>query len=109
MRIDESLSDTEALPEILNDADAELYREIFRLQRKGQWRKADKAIKQLSDSILLGHVLHQRYMHPRRYRARYKELRGWMKKYRDHPDAKRVYQLALKRRPAKRWVRARLM
>ncbi|MCG8546360.1 MAG: lytic transglycosylase domain-containing protein, partial [Alphaproteobacteria bacterium] len=87
------------LPKILSDADARLYERIFDLQEIGRWKQADKLIKQLSDRILMGHLLYQRYMHPRRYRARYKELRDWMRKYRDHPGANTVYKLALRRRP----------
>ena len=87
------------LPKILSDKDARLYERIFDLQEIGRWKQADKLINQLSDRILLGHLLYQRYMHPRRYRARYKELRDWMRKYRDHPGANTIYKLALRRRP----------
>ncbi|MFQ5468379.1 MAG: hypothetical protein ACE5DS_09630, partial [Kiloniellaceae bacterium] len=92
---------TEALrlPEILSSADAGLYRNIFTLQERGKWRAADKRIARLVDKRLMGHVLAQRYLHPTAYRSKYKELRDWMAKYADHPDAKRIYKLALKRRP----------
>lgn len=86
-------------PEVLSAGDAALYREIFALQEKGKWKAADKLIAQLSDTRLMGHVLAQRYLHPTAYRSRYKELRGWMADYADHPEAKRIYKLALKRRP----------
>ncbi len=87
------------LPRVLSDRDAELYREIFALQEKGKWRAADKHIRQLSDRRLIGHLLAQRYLHPTAYRSKYKELRDWMAHYADHPEAKRIYKLALKRRP----------
>ena len=92
----------ETLLNVLGDADARLYREIFRLQDLGKWNAAEKLIKQLSDPLLMGHVKFQRYMHPRAYRSRYEELSGWMKKYADHPGAQRLYKLAVKRRP-KNW------
>ena len=57
------------LPEILKPADVERYRRIFALQNRGAWRQADREIRQLSDRVLLGHVLFQRYM-SRRYRSR---------------------------------------
>jgi soluble lytic murein transglycosylase len=88
-----------ALPEILNAADVALYRQIFQLQDGGAWRKADQLIKQLSDKLLLGHVLRQRYMHPTAYRSKYKELKAWMSGYADHPGALQVYRLALRRQP----------
>ncbi len=91
---------------VLSDSDARLYREIFRLQKGGEWKAADKRIKQLSDRLLMGHVLYQRYMHPRAYRSRYEELKDWMRDYADHPEAERIYRLAVKRRPANwKWPR----
>ena len=49
--------------------------------------------------MLMGHVLFQRYMHPTAYRAKWTELRDWLKNYADHPGAWRVYKLAQKRKP----------
>lgn len=91
---------------VLSDSDLRLYREIFRLQEGGEWKAADKRIKKLSDRLLMGHVLYQRYMHPRAYRSSYEELKGWMQNYADHPQAERIYKLAAKRRPANwKWPR----
>ena len=87
------------LPKILGVKDIELYRRIFTLQKSGKWKAADRLIKRLDDDLLLGHVLFQRYMHPRKYRSKYKELKGWLARYADHPGAKRVYRLAMHRRP----------
>ena len=88
-----------ALPQILSRRDAQLYREIFALQTGGEWQAADERIARLEDRVLMGHVLFQRYMHPTAYRSKFKELKGWMADYADHPDARRVYRLAMKRRP----------
>ena len=38
-------------------------------------------------------------MHPTHYRSRYRELSTWLKNYADHPDAKRIYKLAVRRKP----------
>ncbi len=104
------LSAAEAVVEetftILSNEDAALYRRIFRLQRDGKMQSADKLVAKLSDRILMGHVLYQRYMHPRAYRSKYPELKDWMKYYADHPDAERIYRLAVKRRPSNyKWPR----
>ena len=61
--------------EVLPHTDATLYHKIFRLQDKGQWILADALIKKLSDKLLLGHVMAQRFLHPTKYRSRYKELK----------------------------------
>lgn len=85
----------------LKASDVKLYKRIFELQASGKWKKADRLIKKLDDKILLGHVLYQRYMHPTAYRSRYNELSKWMLKYPDHPGAKRIYQLAIKKNGGK--------
>ena len=47
----------------------------------------------------MGHILAQRYLHPKCYRSNYLELYYWLKKYSDLPQAKRIYRLAVKRMP----------
>lgn len=79
--------------------DAILYKSIFDLQKNAKWGRADRLIRQLDDTTLMGHVLYQRYMHPTAYRARWTELRDWLKNYADQPGAWRVYKLAQKRKP----------
>ncbi|MBI1391620.1 MAG: transglycosylase SLT domain-containing protein [Alphaproteobacteria bacterium] len=86
-------------PKVLSAADADLYRDIFDLQVDGDWRAADAKIKALTDRVLMGYVLEQRYMHPTAYRSTYDELRAWLSSYADHPQADGIYRLALKRRP----------
>ena len=103
---EETAIETEAPVELvdlapLSDTDVSLYREIFDLQRDGNWDKADRLIKKLDNDILMGHVLYERYMHPTAYTSRYRELADWMLKYPDHPGAKRIYDLAVKKMEAK--------
>ncbi|MEQ8443674.1 MAG: lytic transglycosylase domain-containing protein [Alphaproteobacteria bacterium] len=88
------------LPAVLSLQDAAIYREIFDLQRDGDWDAADRLIARLADPILMGHVKFQRYMHPTDYRSSYAELRDWMADYADHPGASRIYRLALRRQPS---------
>lgn len=82
----------------LSPADIDRYREIFALQEAGKFAEADRQIEQLSDRMLLGHVLAQRYLHPK-YLTPYSELAQWLEDYGDHVGADRIYQLALMRRP----------
>lgn len=86
------------IPKPLSDRDAELYEQIFAVQEQGRWNDADRLISRLSDDVLMGHVMAQRYLHPTAYRSRYKELRDWLASYADHPQAPRIYKLALTRR-----------
>jgi soluble lytic murein transglycosylase-like protein len=91
-----------ALPGILSADDAARYRVIFALQEDGNWAAADRAIAELGDRVLMGHVLAQRYLHPTKYRSKYAELKAWMGEHADLPQAQRIYKLALRRRP-KNW------
>ncbi|MDE0056766.1 MAG: lytic transglycosylase domain-containing protein [Defluviicoccus sp.] len=86
------------LPRIVGERDAARYRQIFDLQKKGKWRSADREIRKLRSRILMGHVLAQRYLHPTKYRSRYGELERWLRHYADHPEARRIYRLAKRRK-----------
>ena len=83
----------------LSAADVERYRKLFAVQADGAWPQADAIIAQLENDLLLGHVLAQRYLHPTHYRSRFEELAQWLDRYADHPDARRIYRLAMKRKP----------
>ncbi|MFT5438928.1 MAG: soluble lytic murein transglycosylase [Alphaproteobacteria bacterium] len=104
---DRAIPRIQKLPEPLAAADVNRYRQIFDRQKNGQWKRADAVIKRLDSKILLGHILAQRYLHPTRYRSRYGELAAWMKDYADHPDAKRIYKLAIRRKPRRARMPAR--
>jgi len=79
-------------------ADARRYRRVFELQAEADWDRADREIARIQDQRLMGHVLHQRLMHPS-YRAGFPELRAWLDRYADHPNADQVYRLAVRRQP----------
>ncbi len=81
------------LPNILTDADASLYEQIFMLQSKEKITTAQKLEKQLTDPLLMNEVLYQRYT-SKTYRTRGVELNAWMKKYYDMPGAVRISKIA---------------
>ena len=85
---------------VLSPADVALYKEIFVLQEEGRWQEAKQRVSRLNDSRLIGHVLAQRYLHPTKYRSAFKELRAWLADYADHPQARRIYRLAVRRMPS---------
>lgn len=84
----------------LGDRDAARYARIFFLQENGAFAKADADIAQLENGLLIGHVYRQRLLH-KNYRATYAELRIWLEKFGDHPDAQKIYALANARRGEK--------
>jgi soluble lytic murein transglycosylase len=83
----------------LSKSDAALYKEAFDAQRHGDIQKADAALKKISDLRLMGHVLAKRYLHPDAYKSSFPELQSWLAHYSDHPDAGRIYRLAVARAP----------
>ncbi|MEZ5920995.1 MAG: lytic transglycosylase domain-containing protein [Parvularculaceae bacterium] len=86
-------------PRVLSAKDEALYRQIFDLQDEQRWAETNKLVKDITDPVLLGYVEFDRYMAPKGYRSSFSELKKWMAYYADHPDADRIYRLALKRRP----------
>ncbi len=90
------LGDVEA---VLSTDDVDRYRTIFALQEDGRWSEANALVRRLQNRRLMGHVLAQKYLHPTKYRSNYKELRRWMAKYADHPQARRIHRLAVLRQP----------
>ena len=89
----------QTLAPLLSKTDEKRYRRVFELQKSGNLSVAKTIIQQLDNNILIGHVLAQKYLHPTAHRSTFKELTAWLKQYADHPDARRLYRLALKRRP----------
>ncbi|MDR0449488.1 MAG: lytic transglycosylase domain-containing protein [Rickettsiales bacterium] len=84
------------LPRILSDEDVLTYTEIFRLQDAGKFDAAKKLEGKLSDKILMGEVLFQRYM-DKGYKSTLKELNVWMSQHSRHPGADSIHALAKKR------------
>ena len=85
--------------EILSENDILNYQKIYFFQKDCKWKSANKHILKIQNKILMGHILAQRFLHPNCYRSKYLELYHWLKKYNDHPQAKRIYRLAIKRMP----------
>lgn len=84
---------------VLSETDVDRYRAIFALQQDGRWSDANALVRRLHDRRLMGYVLAQKYLHPTKYRSRFSELRKWMAKYADHPQARRIHRLAVLRQP----------
>lgn len=81
------------VPDILSDADASLYQQIFILQADEEIGAAMHLERQISDPLLMNEVLFQRYI-SKTYRTRGIEITNWMRKYYDMPGADRMEKLA---------------
>ena len=108
IRPDYSISDNNLNISTLNASDAKIYREVFKLQSKEIksknsriWKKIEKLKKRIDNKILFGTLNADKYLHPTGWRSSYNELKNWLIKYHDHPDAYKIYRLALRRKPNK--------
>jgi len=81
------------VPGVLTESDEQLYRTALQAQQKGQWAYADSMLSKLRDPLLVGHMLAQRYLSAN-YKPQAAELRGWLARYPELPDAQAVYGLA---------------
>ena len=91
---------------ILSSSDIKIYKKIFEIQKlpikskkSNEWKKVDNLIKKLNNKVLLGNVYAERYLHPSGWRSSYSDLKKWLDKYNDHPDATRITRIALRRKP----------
>jgi soluble lytic murein transglycosylase len=78
-----------AFPQPLNPSDAVMVRQIFALQSRGDIAGATKATSRLSNRILLGTILADRYT-GRFDKPGAPELQQWLKLYGDQPQAQAV-------------------
>ena len=84
---------------ILSEKDIHNYQQAFFFQEQCKWKSANSHILKIQNKLLLGHIYAQKFLHPNCYKSKYLELYYWLKKYSDHPQAKRIYKLAIRRMP----------
>ncbi len=87
-----------ALPQPLEPSDAVLVRRAFVLQDRGDLKAADRAIADVHNDLLLGHLLAARDL-GRFHRAGADELTDWLGRYASQPDAPAIRALLLRRVP----------
>jgi len=87
------------LPTILSEEDWRLYREAFRHIEEGDWRTMQKQLGNVQNTLLVGHLMGEKYLHPQ-YVSRFEEIQHWMRRYKDHPQSKRLHHLAQQKRPS---------
>ncbi len=83
-----------AFDDVLSGADADLYRRIFALQKRGDFAAADVLIDRLEDDLLVGTALAQRHLRPENRTPDRADILQWLEDYADHPDAAAIHQLA---------------
>ena len=84
---------------VLSASDAAHYSAAFAAVHRGDFGAAGALSGQVADPCLKGRLEAARLLNPD-YRASYAELSGWLQGYADLPEGQRVYDLAMKRKPA---------
>lgn len=79
------------LPRPLDALDARRIRHIFDLQRKGDFTKAQSETIQISDNLLLGDILAERYLNPQ-FAPNSGQLRLWLKNFSSYADTSAIIQ-----------------
>ncbi|WP_255568478.1 lytic transglycosylase domain-containing protein [Neoroseomonas alba] len=81
------------LPRPLAAPDAARITRIFRLQAAGEYEAAKRDQEALRDRRLDGPILADRWLGPRAVAPQAEELRAWLARYGDQPDAPRLHAL----------------
>ena len=76
--------------QILSSSDEKTYSAAFAAVRRGDFSAADEALARVSNKVLVGRVMFEKLMHPA-YPASFSELKTWLDKYHDQPEADRVW------------------
>jgi soluble lytic murein transglycosylase-like protein len=84
---------------VLSADDARRYGQAFAAMNRGDFIAGETLAKQVSDPCLMGRLEAARLLNPN-YRANYPEMAAWLDRNPDLPEAERVYDLAMKRKPA---------
>lgn len=80
-------------PAELSAEDRGTYLMIGEAQARGDFERAGALMEQLNNRLLVGHMLSERYLETN-YKANADELKRWLARYSDHPEASKIASLA---------------
>lgn len=87
-----SLNAWAGAPRVLKASDVKTYKDIFAAQKKNQFKTARSLETKLSNPLLMGYVLFDRYF-SKKYKTSQSEIMNWMNVYSDLPVAVDIYAL----------------
>lgn len=76
--------------------DISKYKKVFRALKANNIAEAEDIADDIDNDILMGHVLAEKYL-SKSYKSSFGELKSWLSKYNDHPQAIQIYTLAAKK------------
>lgn len=83
---------------VLSDEDVAVYKQLFAAAAAGDKEKMAELSGQVKNRSLMGHVTAKGYLSPQTV-AEFDDLKAWLKKYEDYPEAARIYALAERKDP----------
>ena len=81
-----------SLDPALSDKDAVLYNAAISAQKKADWNEADKQLSAVENTALISSLMADRFLHAK-YTSRFEELKEWLIKNPDHPNALSIRNL----------------
>lgn len=97
---DASFAAPSSFVRVLSDEDVATYKLLFKAAEAGDKAQIAALSAQIKNKSLMGHVAAKNYLSPQTV-APFDDLKAWLKKYDDYPEASRIYALAV-RKDAKR-------
>jgi soluble lytic murein transglycosylase-like protein len=77
----------------ISQKNVSLYKQAFSATKAGAHAQASHALAEIDNTLLLGHVLAARYLHPQ-YATTPQELAVWLENFSDHPQTASIIKLA---------------
>lgn len=95
---DVSLAAPSSFVRVLSDQDVETYRQMFAAAGKGERDRVIALAPKIKNRSLMGHVAAKGYLSPNTV-AEFDDLKAWLKKFSDYPEAERIHALAERKDP----------
>jgi soluble lytic murein transglycosylase len=95
---DASFAAPSSFVRVLSDDDVAAYKAAFKAAEAGDAAQTAALMNQVKNKSLLGHVAAKSFLSPQTV-ASFDQLKAWLKKYDDYPEASRIYALAVRKDP----------
>jgi peptidoglycan lytic transglycosylase len=97
---DVSFAAPSSFARVLSDEDVSTYKKLFAAATAGDKEQVAVLSKAVKNRSLMGHVAAKGFLSPNTV-AEFDELKAWLKKYDDYPEAERLHALAIRKAPGR--------
>jgi len=95
---DVSFASPNSFLRVLSDQDVETYKQMFAAAANGERDRVIALASTVKNRSLMGHVAAKGYLSPKTV-AEFDDLKAWLKKFSDYPEAERIHALAERKDP----------